>query len=56
MSYWIGAVEVTRVGEWVAPTPAEMLLPDVTADHLAAEQDWLAPFDASVTGSTAITR
>ena len=45
--HWtIGAVEVTRVGEWIVPTPREMLVPDITDRQIADNADWLGPYFA----------
>lgn len=43
--HWsVGDVSVTRVGDWVAPTPRDMLLPDITDGHLADNAAWLGPY------------
>ena len=45
--HWsIGNVETTRVGDWVVPTPREMLVPDITDDQIADNADWAAPYFA----------
>lgn len=44
LRWQIGDVRVTRVGELVAPTPWEMLLPSVTDAHVAETHPWMAPY------------
>ncbi len=42
----VGDVTVTRVGEWIVPTPPDMLLPDITGRLIAEQADWVAPYFA----------
>lgn len=46
LSWTIGDVEVTRVGEWVVPTPREMLVPDITDQQIADAASWVGRYFA----------
>ncbi len=45
VQHWrIGDATVTRVGEVVLTLSSNFLLPDLTAEHLAANADWVGPY------------
>jgi glyoxylase-like metal-dependent hydrolase (beta-lactamase superfamily II) len=44
LQWTIGGVEVTRVGEWIVPTPREMMVPDITDRQLVDNSGWLEPY------------
>lgn len=44
LRWTIGDVEITRVEERVVPLPCEVLIPGITAEHIAANADWCNPF------------
>jgi glyoxylase-like metal-dependent hydrolase (beta-lactamase superfamily II) len=46
LRWTVGEVKVTRVGEWIVPTPREMLVPDITDEQLAQNSGWLEPYFA----------
>ena len=52
----IGEVAVERVEENLLTLPTKVLVPDVTAEHLAAEADWIGPYFADPVDGDQILR